>query len=47
MMHMIELIGENIKTVIIIIIFHMFKKREIRLNMLEIWKIQKRSTLNF
>lgn len=43
---LIELIGENIKTVIIIIRFHMFKKREKRLNMLEICKIQKRSTLN-
>lgn len=33
-MQMRELIGKNIKTVVMITIFHMFEKREERLNML-------------
>ena len=39
MMQMLEVTSKNIKTVIIITIFHIFKKTEERLNMLEIWKI--------
>ena len=33
-----ELIGKNIKRVVIITTFHMFKKREETLKMLEVWK---------
>lgn len=42
MMQIVELTGKNTKIVIIVTAFHMFKKIEGRLNMLETCMIQKK-----